>query len=107
MPSNEITIVHIVLYIQKQTNKQTQKITNVKVIMPGPHSNVQGAACAFPFSGKRGYFSGERGFLSGRLSRENPGKGDVYKPISRDMGCFSEASREIKKKRVSFTRIYM
>ena len=40
----------------------------------------------------------------GRLSREDfpekPGKGGVFKPISRDTGCFSEASREITKKGV-------
>ena len=68
---------------------------------PGPPTRMyKGAACVFPF------FSG-KGVFFGRLSWEDipeknweKGGGGGFKPISRDMGCFSAVSREIKKKGV-------
>ena len=65
-----------------------------------PYSNVQGGRMRVPiFSGKGVFFWP---FVLGRYSREKLEKrgGGGFKPISRDMGCFSEASRKIKKKGV-------
>ena len=41
---------------------------------PGPHSNAQGAACAFPFSRERGYF----GRSLGKISQENQENGVFF-----------------------------
>ena len=66
-------------------------------LTPPPHSNVQGGRMRIPiYLGKGVYF----GCLSREDFPEKTGKGGVFKPTSRDMGSFSEASREIKKKGV-------
>ena len=75
---------------------------------PRPSRMYKGAACVFPFSRGKGNF--------GRLSREDlPGKiyprkiwkGAVFKPVSRDMWYFSEASRESKKKKGEGYNLYV
>ena len=64
---------------------------------PPPTQMYKGAVCAFPFSRERGYFLA---VCLGKIFPEKTGKSGVFKPISRDIGSFPKASREIKKKGV-------
>ena len=72
---SSLTILHI---CWSGHNRCTQTISRLFChSVPGPHSNVWGAGCVFPFTWERGVFLA---VVSGRISRESPENGVFFCP---------------------------
>ena len=81
--------------ISQFASVQVKSSTRTQFTPPPPTRMHEGAACAFPFSWERGCCLA---VCLGKIFPRKPGKGGIFKPSSRDMGYFSDAFREIRKR---------